>query len=196
MAPNLQRNASLRLSREGRSVAMIAKYAIAYVATLVIFLAIDAVWLTIMAARLYKPTLGDILLPNFLVAPAAVFLRRLHRRHPDLRHGAGLRQRAMDHGADLRRAVRLLLLRRLRLHQLVDAAQLERHHHHRRRDLGHGADRDLRRAGLRHRPGDRARVEDLTSGEHSRRSDDVAFDRPSDVVPSPMRPLSASGETV
>ena len=37
-----------------------------------IFLAIDAVWLTIMAARLYKPTLGDILLPNFLVAPAAV----------------------------------------------------------------------------------------------------------------------------
>lgn len=52
---------------------MIARYVIAYVATLVIFLAIDAVWLTIMATRLYKPTLGDVLLPNFLVAPAAVF---------------------------------------------------------------------------------------------------------------------------
>ena len=52
---------------------MIAKYAVAYVATLVIFLAVDAVWLTIMATRLYKPTLGDILLPNFLVAPAAIF---------------------------------------------------------------------------------------------------------------------------
>ena len=52
---------------------MIARYVIAYVATLVIFLAVDAVWLTIMATRLYKPTLGDVLLPNFLVAPAALF---------------------------------------------------------------------------------------------------------------------------
>lgn len=49
------------------------KYVIAYFATLVVFLAADAVWLTIMASRLYKPTLGDILLDNFLVAPAAVF---------------------------------------------------------------------------------------------------------------------------
>ena len=52
---------------------MIARYAIAYVATLVVFLAVDAVWLTIMATRLYKPTLGDILMPSFLVAPAALF---------------------------------------------------------------------------------------------------------------------------
>lgn len=49
------------------------KYVIAYFATLVVFLAADAVWLTLMATRLYKPTLGDILLPQFLVAPAAVF---------------------------------------------------------------------------------------------------------------------------
>ena len=52
---------------------MIVRYAIAYVVTLVVFLAIDAVWLTVMASRLYKPTLGDILLPSFLVAPAALF---------------------------------------------------------------------------------------------------------------------------
>lgn len=49
------------------------KYIIAYVVTLVVFLAIDAVWLSVMASRLYKPTLGDILLPEFLVAPAAIF---------------------------------------------------------------------------------------------------------------------------
>lgn len=49
------------------------RYIIAYVATLVVFLAIDSVWLTMMASRLYKPTLGDILLPKFLPAPAIAF---------------------------------------------------------------------------------------------------------------------------
>ena len=49
------------------------KYAAAYVATLVVFLAIDSVWLGLMATRLYKPTLGDILLPKFLPAPAIAF---------------------------------------------------------------------------------------------------------------------------
>jgi Predicted membrane protein len=41
--------------------------------TLVVFLACDSVWLTLTAASLYKATLGDILLPQFLLAPAAVF---------------------------------------------------------------------------------------------------------------------------
>jgi uncharacterized membrane protein len=49
------------------------RYVAAYVATLVAFLAIDSVWLTLMANRLYKPTLGDILLPKFLPAPALTF---------------------------------------------------------------------------------------------------------------------------
>ena len=49
------------------------RYIAAYVATLVVFLAIDAVWLTLMASRLYKPTLGDILLPKFLPGPAVAF---------------------------------------------------------------------------------------------------------------------------
>lgn len=49
------------------------RYVAAYIATLVVFLAIDSVWLTVMANRLYKPTLGDILLPKFLPAPAIAF---------------------------------------------------------------------------------------------------------------------------
>lgn len=49
------------------------RYIAAYVATLVVFLAIDSVWLTLMASRLYKPTLGDILLPKFLPGPAIAF---------------------------------------------------------------------------------------------------------------------------
>lgn len=49
------------------------RYIAAYAATLVVFLAIDAIWLTIMANALYKPTLGDILLPQFQPAPALIF---------------------------------------------------------------------------------------------------------------------------
>lgn len=49
------------------------KYIAAYVATLVVFAAVDSVWLTLTANTLYKPTLGDILLPQFLPAPAIAF---------------------------------------------------------------------------------------------------------------------------
>lgn len=49
------------------------RYIVAYAATLVAFLAIDSVWLSLMASRLYKPTLGDILLPKFLPGPAIAF---------------------------------------------------------------------------------------------------------------------------
>ena len=52
---------------------MIVKYAAAYIATLVVFLATDSIWLTTTANTLYKPTLGDILLPTFSPAPALVF---------------------------------------------------------------------------------------------------------------------------
>ena len=37
-------------------------YVTAYVATGLVFLAIDAVWLTIAAQRLYRPLMGDMLL--------------------------------------------------------------------------------------------------------------------------------------
>ena len=46
-------------------------YAIAYLAILLPFGLLDAVWLSLMGPRLYKPTLGDIMLANVNV-PAAV----------------------------------------------------------------------------------------------------------------------------
>jgi uncharacterized membrane protein len=49
------------------------RYAMAYVTTLVTFLAIDAVWLMTMSQRLYRRHLGDILVDSFNPAPAALF---------------------------------------------------------------------------------------------------------------------------
>jgi uncharacterized membrane protein len=46
---------------------------IAYVATLVVFVAIDFIWLSTMADVLYKPTMGDMLAPEFRLVPAVVF---------------------------------------------------------------------------------------------------------------------------
>lgn len=48
-------------------------YALAYIASCVLFAAVDITWLTFMGARLYKQTLGDILLPSVNIAPAVVF---------------------------------------------------------------------------------------------------------------------------
>jgi len=48
-------------------------YAIAYVTILVPFAVVDAIWLSVMGSRLYKPTLGDILLPTLNAPPAVVF---------------------------------------------------------------------------------------------------------------------------
>ena len=44
-----------------------------YLATAVPFLLIDLVWLKVMGERVYKPTLGDILLSEPRLGPAAVF---------------------------------------------------------------------------------------------------------------------------
>lgn len=48
-------------------------YALAYLATLVLFATVDITWLMTMGARLYKQTLGDILLPNVNVGAAVAF---------------------------------------------------------------------------------------------------------------------------
>lgn len=48
-------------------------YGIAYIATGLAFLAIDAVWLSFAAQRIYRPLMGDMLLDGFKVAPAALF---------------------------------------------------------------------------------------------------------------------------
>ena len=46
---------------------------IAYPATAVVFLALDAIWLTTMAERLYRPALGRLMLDRFEALPAIAF---------------------------------------------------------------------------------------------------------------------------
>lgn len=48
-------------------------YLIAYGATAVIFLILDALWLTTMASLLYRPILGDMMLASPRLAAAAAF---------------------------------------------------------------------------------------------------------------------------
>ena len=46
---------------------------VSHLATLVAFLALDAVWLSRMADVLYRPTMGDMMLDGFRLAPALIF---------------------------------------------------------------------------------------------------------------------------
>ena len=48
-------------------------YIAAYVASLIVFGALDALWLTSMTSRLYRPALGEILVDNIRIAPAIIF---------------------------------------------------------------------------------------------------------------------------
>ncbi|TXI12500.1 MAG: DUF2177 family protein [Rhizobium sp.] len=48
-------------------------YIVAYFATLIVFVAIDFIWLSTMADRLYRPVLGDTLASGFRPAPAIAF---------------------------------------------------------------------------------------------------------------------------
>lgn len=49
------------------------RYLVTYVATLVVFLGIDAVYLSTIGGKLFKNTLGDVLAPNFAIPPAILF---------------------------------------------------------------------------------------------------------------------------
>jgi uncharacterized membrane protein len=49
------------------------RYIIAYLVVGMVFLAIDAVWLSTMADRLYRPFLGPLLAAEFNLAPAVLF---------------------------------------------------------------------------------------------------------------------------
>jgi uncharacterized membrane protein len=51
----------------------VTRFVAAAAITLVIFVAIDAVWLTTMADRLYRPALGDMLATEFRPVTAIVF---------------------------------------------------------------------------------------------------------------------------
>ena len=48
-------------------------YLVGYVASLAMFGIIDAIWLSVMAGILYRPTLGAILLDRLRWAPALIF---------------------------------------------------------------------------------------------------------------------------
>jgi uncharacterized membrane protein len=48
-------------------------YGVAWIATAVVFLGLDAVWLSFSASLLYRPLLGGLLRDGFLLAPAALF---------------------------------------------------------------------------------------------------------------------------
>lgn len=52
---------------------MIAKYAVAYLATGLVFGLLDFLWLTRVGPGLYKPILGDLLADTPRAAPAAIF---------------------------------------------------------------------------------------------------------------------------
>jgi uncharacterized membrane protein len=49
------------------------QFAAAYITALIVFLLIDAAWLSTMANVLYRPVLGDIVLPSLRVWPAIAF---------------------------------------------------------------------------------------------------------------------------
>jgi len=46
---------------------------IAYAGTALVFLALDAIWLTTMADRFYRPALGALMLERFVLLPAILF---------------------------------------------------------------------------------------------------------------------------
>lgn len=48
-------------------------FIVAYLATAVAFLVIDSVWLSNMVNVIYRPYMGDMLAPNFRLAPAIIF---------------------------------------------------------------------------------------------------------------------------
>jgi uncharacterized membrane protein len=52
---------------------MTRRLTFAYVATLIAFLALDAVWLSVMAQRLYRPAIGHLMGDGFALAPAVAF---------------------------------------------------------------------------------------------------------------------------
>jgi len=49
------------------------QFAVAYAATSVVFLALDAIWLGSMAERLYRPAIGHLMRERFALGPALAF---------------------------------------------------------------------------------------------------------------------------
>jgi uncharacterized membrane protein len=51
----------------------VLRYIVTYFTTFLAFAAIDSIWLTLVAGKLYRQTLGDFLLTSFRPAPAILF---------------------------------------------------------------------------------------------------------------------------
>ncbi len=49
------------------------RFVLAFVVALVVFLALDGIWLTLMAQRLYRPAVGELMRADFDVLAAALF---------------------------------------------------------------------------------------------------------------------------
>lgn len=49
------------------------QFFVSYLSTALVFLVLDAIWLTVMADRLYRPALGSMMLEKFAPAPAVMF---------------------------------------------------------------------------------------------------------------------------
>lgn len=49
------------------------QYAVAYIAVLVVFVGLDALWLWVMTSRLYRPNLSPLLADHFNPGPVALF---------------------------------------------------------------------------------------------------------------------------
>jgi hypothetical protein len=108
----------------------------AYAAAAVTMLGMDVVWLRVSADVLYRPRLGDIMLPGFRPVPAILFYVLygvgivIFAIKPALLTGHG---RSSGQG----RAARLLLLRHLQSHQSGDVEDLADNGDDRRYGLGH-----------------------------------------------------------
>jgi len=62
-----------RLSRRVGDIAVIARYCAAYLGSAFVMAGLDAVWLSLTNARLYRPALAMVLAPGFRLAPAIAF---------------------------------------------------------------------------------------------------------------------------
>ena len=125
-------------------------YAVSYALALVVFAAIDITWLMTMGGKLYRQTLGDILLTDLRMAPAAAFYLMYPAGLVIFAVAPALKSGSPATALLLRRAVRPLHLRHVRAHQL---------RHHPQLDFADHADRHrLRRDRLGARGGHRHHV--------------------------------------
>lgn len=51
----------------------LSHYVIAYICAALVFLGLDAVWLSTMADRLYRPAIGHLMAERFTLVPAVLF---------------------------------------------------------------------------------------------------------------------------